>query len=74
MLSLGVLVAVLLSAESLAETAYFLFLNPFSLPLGMDHAVWAEMVALNRATLVLGGALLLFSGLRQMAQRERLLS
>ena len=74
MLSLGVLVAVLLSAESLAETAYFLFLNPFSLPLGMDHAVWAEMVVLNRATLVLGGALLLFSGLRQMAQRERLLS
>ena len=40
----------------------------------MDYAVWAEMVVLNRATLVLGGALLLFSGLRQMAQRERLLS
>ena len=74
MLSLAVIVGVLLSAEQLQETYYFLFLNPFNLPMGVDEAVWAEMVLLNRTALVLGGGLLLFLGLRRMAQRERLLS
>jgi ABC-type Na+ efflux pump permease subunit len=74
MLSLGVIIAVLLSAESLKDTYYFLFLNPFSLPMGIDDAIWAETVLLNRAALMVGGGLLLFLGLRKMAQRERLLS
>ena len=74
MLSLGVLVAVLLSAESLAETAYFLFLNPFSCRWAWTMPCGPRWSRSTRATLVLGGALLLFSGLRQMAQRERLLS
>lgn len=74
MLSLAVIVIVLLSAEKLKETYYFLFLNPFDLPMGIDGAVWTEMVLLNRSALILGGGLLLFLGLRRMAQRERLLS
>jgi len=73
-LSLAVIVAVLLSAEQLQESYYFLFLNPFNLPMGVDQVVWAEMVLLNRSVLLLGGGLLLFLGLRHMAQRERLLS
>ena len=74
MISLGVIIGVLLSAEALQETYYFLFLNPFNLPLGIDDAVWAEMVLLNRLALLLGGGLLLFLGLRRMAHRERLLA
>ena len=74
MLSLGVIVGVLLSAEALRETYYFLFLNPFSLPLGIDYAVWVERVLINRVALVVGGGLLLFAGLRRMVARERLLS
>jgi len=42
--------------------------------MGVDQVVWAEMVLLNRSVLLLGGGLLLFLGLRHMAQRERLLS
>jgi hypothetical protein len=74
MLSLGAIIGVLLSAEQLRETYYFLFLNPFELPLGIDAAVWTEMVLINRLGLLAGGGLLLFLGLRRMAQRERLLS
>ena len=36
MLSLGVIVGVLLSAEALRETYFFLFLNPFSLPWAIE--------------------------------------
>lgn len=74
MLSLGAIIGVLLSAEQLRETYYFLFLNPFELPLGIDAMVWAEIVLINRVGLLVGGGLLLFLGLRRMAQRERLLS
>ena len=74
MLSLGAIIGVLLSAEQLRETYYFPFLNPFELPLGIDAAVWTEMVLINRLGLLAGGGLLLFLGLRRMAQRERLLS
>ena len=74
MLSLGAIIGVLLSAEQLRETYYFLFLNPFELPLGIDAMVWAEIVLINRVGLLAGGGLLLFLGLRRMAQRERLLS
>ena len=74
MLSLGAIIGVLLSAEQLRETYYFLFLNPFELPLGIDAMVWAEIVLINRVGLLASGGLLLFLGLRRMAQRERLLS
>ena len=74
MLSLGVIIAVLLSARALRQSYYFLFLNPFSPPIGVDSALWTEIVLLNRLALVGGGALLLFLALRKMAQRERLLA
>jgi ABC-type transport system involved in multi-copper enzyme maturation permease subunit len=74
MLALGAIIGVLLSAESLRESYYFLFLNPFNLPMGVDAAVWAEIVLLNRSLLMASGGLLLFLGLRRMVYRERLLS
>ena len=74
MLSLGLIILVLLSAGTLEETPYFLFLNPFDRPMNADASGWSEMVLLNRLGIVGAGALLLFLGLRKMVHRERLLS
>ena len=74
MLSLGLIILVLLSAETLEETPYFLFLNPFDRPMNADASGWSEMVLLNRLGIVGAGVLLLFLGLRKMVYRERLLS
>ena len=74
MLSLGLIILVLLSAGTLEETPYFLFLNPFDRPMNADASGWSEMVLLNRLGIVGAGVLLLFLGLRKMVHRERLLS
>ena len=74
MLSLGLIIAVLLTSQSLSETPYYLFLNPFHPPVNADASGWREMVLLNRLGIAGAGAFLLFLGLRKMAHRERLLS
>ena len=74
MFSLGAIVLVLLSSRPLRNTVYFLYLNPFGLPMGVDDAVWEETVLLNRLGIVGLGALLLFFALRKMELRERLLT
>ncbi len=74
MLALGLLVVVMLTAEPLRETSYYLFLSPFELPVGADESVWAEKVLINRAALLGSGLLLLLLALRRMEYRERLLS
>ena len=74
MFALGTIVLVLLSARPLRNTVYYLYLNPFSLPIGVDDAVWEETVLLNRLGILGLGALLLFFALRKMESRERLLT
>ena len=74
MFALAGLVGVLLSPEALRSTVYFLFLNPFVLPMGVDEAVWEETVLLNRLGIAGLGALLLLFALRRMESRERLLT
>lgn len=73
MLSLGVVVAVLLSSSSLKGGLYFLFLNPFDPPLGSDISLWNETVFFNRGGILVLGLLLFSGGLRRMRQREKLL-
>ncbi|MFQ5742479.1 MAG: hypothetical protein ACE5HV_02695 [Acidobacteriota bacterium] len=74
MLGLGFLILVLLSADALRETSYFLFLKPFDLPVGIEDSLWAERVLINRLTVFGAGVLLIFLALRRMEKRERLLS
>ncbi len=74
MLSLGFLIFILLTSESLGNTPYFLFLNPFDPPIGVDDALWGDRVLVNRLCVAALGCVLLFLALRRMEGRERLLS
>lgn len=74
MLSLGFLILILLTSEALGNTPYFLFLNPFDPPLGVDDTLWGDRVLVNRLCVAALGSILLFLALRRMERRERLLS
>jgi hypothetical protein len=74
MLALAATVGVLLFSSSLQGSVYYLFLNPFSPPLGADLSLWHETVLFNRAGIIALGLGLLFAALRRMRRREKLLS
>lgn len=74
MLSLGILIIVFISAETIRNTPYFLFLNPFDAPLGISSLIWNEQALINRCGVATIGLLLIFFALRRMEIRERLLS
>ena len=74
MLALGGLILILLTSQALRGTPYFLFLNPFEAPIGMDDMLWDDRALINRLGVVVLGCLLLFLALRRMERRERLLS
>ncbi len=74
MLSLGFLILILLASGPLRDTPYFLFLNPFDPPIGVDDTLWEDQVLVNRAGVAALGCVLLFLALRRMEGRERLLS
>lgn len=83
MIAVGILIAILLltSPESeveidgntLANSAYDLFLKPFEPPSNLDPNLWTNRVILNRTGIVALGALCIFLALRRMLDRERLL-
>lgn len=83
MIAVGILIAILLltSPESeveidgntLANSAYDLFLKPFDPPSNLDPNLWTNRVILNRTGIVALGALCIFLALRRMLDRERLL-
>lgn len=73
MLALAVMIVVLLSAQGLQGSVYYLFLNPFVPPLGLDLAAWEQTVWINRGWIAAAGCVLGFLGLRRMEDRERLL-
>ena len=70
MLASASLFVVLLSAELLAETSFWLFLDPFRPPLGTNNPYWLERVLLNRLGIFAIGCLFAFLGLRRMEQRR----
>jgi ABC-type transport system involved in multi-copper enzyme maturation permease subunit len=76
MLSLGVLVLILITSDPdiLGDTVFFVFLNPFDPPMGMEEMMWDDRVLINRLGILATGCLLLFLGLRRMERRERLLN
>ena len=74
MLSLGFLIFVLMTYESLQGTNYDLFLKPFNATIAGDDPVWAEKMLINRSAVFGAGLLLLFLGLRRMERREKLLN
>ena len=74
MISLTVLVFVLLTAEQLRPTPYFLFLPVFDLPGGVDAALWSQTILLNRLGVVGLGGVFLWAGFKRMANREGLLA
>ena len=74
MLALGFMWLVLHTFEDLRGTIYFLFLKPFDPPFGVNDFLWAEKVLINRLAIFGAGLLLLYSGLRRMEQREKLLA
>lgn len=73
MLALGVLVIVLVTADALQNTSYFLFLNPFLPPDGMDEYIWFERAAYNRMSVCVFSLLFVFFALKRMEVRERIL-
>ena len=73
MLAMGVLIGVLLSANALQNTPYFLFVNPFESPESFDESLWFERVIMNRIAIGALGSLFVFFALRRMDQREKLL-
>ena len=73
MLAMGVLVLVFLTSDTLQGSPYFLFLNPFESPMGVDETIWGEQALLNRLGFVVFGLLMVFFALRRMEYRERLL-
>ena len=73
MLALGILVIILVTADTLSGTSYFLFLNPMSPPGTVDEDVWLERAIYNRAAIVVMGALFVYFALRRMVFREKIL-
>lgn len=74
MLGVAALLLVLITEEAWRDTSYWLFLNPFQMPLDGNEFYWVERVVLNRLGVLVAGGLLVFLGLRRMEQRERFLS
>ena len=73
MLAMGILVVIFLMAESLQASPYYLFMNPFEQPMGVDETIWVEQVFFNRLGVVVLGILSVYFALRRMEQREKLL-
>lgn len=73
MLSLGTLVIILLTASTLQNTGYFLFLNPFVTPMGVDEVDWVEKALYNRIGVIFLGGILLLLSLMKMKHREDIL-
>lgn len=74
MLSAALIIAVLLAADVLRHSPYYLFLNPFVVPLESDVGTWMQTITLNRLGLVTAALIMAGLALRQMENRERLLS
>ncbi len=55
----------------LENTKWDVFLNPFSLPSGINDAVWADIVFNNRIYLSAGILLCILSGLLNLQKREK---
>jgi ABC-type transport system involved in multi-copper enzyme maturation permease subunit len=73
MVSAGLLTLILMFAELLSETRYFLFLNPYDVPRQLDPETWNLWMWQNRIGILCAGGFLLFAALRGMEVRERLL-
>lgn len=73
MLALGVLVVILITADTLSGTSYFLFLNPLSPPGSMDEDLWFERAIYNRLSIIALGTLFIYFALRRMESRESIL-
>ncbi len=74
MLSLGFIILVLMTYDELQGTNWDLFLKPFEVPVSGEDPMWAEKMLLNRLSVFITGAMLLFLALRRMEQREKLLT
>ncbi len=74
MMAASALMLVLMFAEVLSETSYWLFLDPFEVPLGGNELFWTEPILLNRLGFLTVAGLFVFLGLRRMEQREKFLS
>jgi hypothetical protein len=74
MLGLGFIILVLITYESFQGTNWDLFLHPFEMTVITEDPAWAEKILINRLTVFIAGAMLLFLALRQMEHRERLLN
>lgn len=58
-------------AEPLRQSAYNVFLNPFSEPRGISTFIWQTIIFKNRIYLMLGAALSLLYGLYNLQFREK---
>jgi hypothetical protein len=73
MVAAGLLVLILMFAELLSETRYFLFFNPYDVPRRLDPGTWNLWMWQNRIGVLVLAGLMLFAALRGMEVRERLL-
>lgn len=74
MLALGFVILVLMTYEGFQGTNWDLFMKPFEIPVTGEDPAWAEKMLINRVSVFVAGAGMLFLALRRMEQREKLLT
>jgi hypothetical protein len=65
--------ALLILSESLYESKWNIFLNPFNTPRDLNEIVWREIVRQNRIFMGIGSVVLILLGLLNLQKREKFL-
>lgn len=73
MVSAGVIFVAMMLFNGLEAPRYFIYFNPYDMPRQLDPETWNLWMWQNRIGVLCCGAFLLFTALRGMEERERLL-
>ncbi len=64
-------VVLIIISESVENTQWDMFLNPFNMPRYLNETIWEGVIVKNRIFLVVGSVLFLLFGLYNLQKRER---
>lgn len=73
MVSAGLILVAMMLSGALEAPRYFIYFNPYDMPRQLDPETWNLWMWQNRIGVLCCGAFLLFTALRGMEERERLL-
>lgn len=63
----------LILSDTMSDSKWYIFLNPFELPRDMNDIVWQEIIRQNRIFLIISSIVLLLVGLLNLQNREKFL-